>query len=474
MSGGRASIFNSPLMYEPLLDACSPPSTLARIAKTSHAAKAAVQDYMTQRWHKQLGRFCDPLAFRTMQARTGVIVSGSQAFSFFRGEDLGRDEFGRFSDLDLYPVKGTELEVGRWLIAHGYTYRDHPYQLDAGGQPKPFEQRIRQLRRRGAIDVPAGLEREDDHYTSKRGIAGCFEFIKPVEPENVSHASDKDDLADNKFINSYVSLDEQARRKGDRNNLRVQIIASLRSPIASILQFHSNPVMNGIAWDRAFCLFPRSTFDYQKLYWMVPVEAPLTLAKYLNRGYNRPSRRVSSDELPRELKGDRWIFDRHSWTVDFNTQGVDISEPPDCANDGPPDLGLNGWSVELAPEHKAQLYFDPDVQVPLRVPPNWKLTEQQENRARRDADYFLPEDLEWSWCGYPSGRVCNSFVIRGDHLVDRYVDGPCVEATQSLEGPYTLPLTFEEQCYALQQSAILPLPIVMFPGCVANFASCHC
>ncbi|KAH7100726.1 hypothetical protein BKA62DRAFT_771213 [Auriculariales sp. MPI-PUGE-AT-0066] len=382
MSSGSTSIYDAPPIYDVLLAACSPPTTLARIAKTSRSAHAAVQDFMTQRWHRQLRRFCDPFAFRSMQARTGVIVSGSQALSFFRGDDFGRDEYGRLSDLDLYPVKGTEREIGLWLIAQGYSYLSQ------------FESGI-------LADKTFRMDFEDmEDYASARDITACFEFFKPANAEDILSPEERIKAGEYQLpsVNTTPGSPddrEVERWRNDCNNVRVRIIAPMHTPIASILKFDSTPVMNGIAWDRAFCLFPRSTFEDQNIYSTRSGNPnhPTTLHKWCDRGYKYMGLSYESEaaNLQSELKGLRWLLDGHSWNIKLMTHGVNIPSPAECTADGPIDLGLNGFTAEFRrgqPEPQAQ---------------------------RERGDLCIPEDPIWvpPTTAWLSGRLSVNFVVRG-------------------------------------------------------------
>lgn len=108
------------------LPSCMSPATLIRLSRTSHATRRAVSGYFARAWdiNRHLSRyFDDSTAFRTLQARTGTLISGSNALQF-----LDRS-FYPGSDLDLYPHPQYTLEVARWISDQGYTFHPNSRQV---------------------------------------------------------------------------------------------------------------------------------------------------------------------------------------------------------------------------------------------------------------------------------------------------------------------------------------------------------
>lgn len=60
--------------------------------------------------------FPDPLGFRSLQARTGTLVSGSFALQFFDRA------FYPNTNLDVYVYSQHRREVGNWVLTMGYTF----------------------------------------------------------------------------------------------------------------------------------------------------------------------------------------------------------------------------------------------------------------------------------------------------------------------------------------------------------------
>jgi hypothetical protein len=97
-----------------------------------------------------------------------------------------------------------------------------------------------------------------------------------------------------------------------------------------IKSFYSTVVMNVITWNKAFALFPRTTFLRHNAY-------PLTVvtdyyaklhAKYTRRGWAMRTLPPET-ETPRELIDYRRIGDRMSWQMSLDTQSVVRAEQPD-------------------------------------------------------------------------------------------------------------------------------------------------
>ncbi|PCH40738.1 hypothetical protein WOLCODRAFT_143200 [Wolfiporia cocos MD-104 SS10] len=150
--------------------------------------------------------FEDPRAFRSLQARTGTLIAGSTALSFFT-----RRSFGTESDLDIYVYMPHCGEVGNWLLEAGYVFQHRR------NEPT-FEQMI--------ADPASMVRREVDNYTIP-GVARVLTFIRSV--------SDSD------------------------TQRQVHVVVALDNPLSVILGSHSTCVMNVIDYEKAYCLFARAT-----------------------------------------------------------------------------------------------------------------------------------------------------------------------------------------------------------------------
>lgn len=116
--------------------------------------------------NKHLSRFFDnPSEFRSLQARTATLVSGSNALQF-----LNRLAYSD-SDLDLYTYRIHGLEVCNWLLQNGYTFQPQ------NRQQAQFDVAYQ------ATNFANGIGSFGDKYDLK-GVAGVFTFVKtsPTSP----------------------------------------------------------------------------------------------------------------------------------------------------------------------------------------------------------------------------------------------------------------------------------------------------
>jgi hypothetical protein len=180
-----------------VLFSCISPATLVRVSRTCQLARFAVQDYR-QRAHninRHLRHFLnDPLGFRELQARTGTVISGSNALQF-----MDRTFYPE-ADLDLYVYEHHADEVCRWLLLHagkGYVL--------APGSP--------------------GYNREEPEPYDMPSVASIATLIADQKPDGA-----------------------------DPIRLKVQVMATRSSPVASILQFHSSASAVSTLHDNTSCL----------------------------------------------------------------------------------------------------------------------------------------------------------------------------------------------------------------------------
>lgn len=174
----------------------STPSTLMRFSRTCHAAHAAVRSHVARTFDINVHLshfFTSLLAFCSLQARTGALISGSNALQF-----LNRTHYPE-ADLDIYCAYKTREEVGRWLIQHeGYNFKR------STRQDLSFDVALQQAR-----DPSTAAPRS--RYNRMRSVSAVYTFTKLVE-----------------------SLD------GSRKRLKVQIIVTMNSPMGAVFDFHSS------------------------------------------------------------------------------------------------------------------------------------------------------------------------------------------------------------------------------------------
>lgn len=151
--------------------------------------------------------FANPLAFRSLQARTGSLISGSFALQF-----LNRTCY-EGSDLDLYVHSGHTEEVGLWLMQQGYAWLNRhskPGRSQPTADPEEFKRRVSEVDPSwGAppgIGIGNGREtRKRDHVSKKYHTTGILEVFT--------------------FMDGGKKID---------------VIVSKKNPLDCVLQFHSS------------------------------------------------------------------------------------------------------------------------------------------------------------------------------------------------------------------------------------------
>lgn len=180
-------IVTNDLLYDLIFNACSATS-LVRLLRTCQALRLSVKDYISRAFNINilLARyFTDPMEFCRLQPCTGTLISGSTALQFFdRSYYPG-------SDLDLYVPLAWRKSVGRYLLDQGYMFVPNR-------TPKSiFASAVKEKR----------LLTNKGVYGNFKGITAVFTFRK--------HSTHGEEL-------------------------QVQVIVAVRSPMEVILRFHSS------------------------------------------------------------------------------------------------------------------------------------------------------------------------------------------------------------------------------------------
>ncbi|RPD65283.1 hypothetical protein L226DRAFT_456156 [Lentinus tigrinus ALCF2SS1-7] len=268
---------------------CLTPASFARISRVCRDIREGAVDFATRAYNinRRLGYyFSDPLAFRALMARTRFFISGSFALQFFDRT------FYPGSDLDLYVQKALDvLEIGRWLEKEGYTY-------------KPT------VAQRATVDAQIKIRQawgETEVYNGGLVVGDVLSFEKQVQ--DVSGTETR----------------------------KVQLVVPSprhRSPLETILNFHSTCVMNVITHDAAYSLYPYATFELNSSAVLTKDTSPRTtnaLEKYVGRGF----RMLDAKILSTNPKGDQTTFvvdlqrqvaDEHSWIIPLSTNGLPRNE----------------------------------------------------------------------------------------------------------------------------------------------------
>ncbi|EJD38114.1 hypothetical protein AURDEDRAFT_129070 [Auricularia subglabra TFB-10046 SS5] len=207
--------------------------------------------------------FDDPDDFRELQARTGLLISGSQCLQL-----LERSWYGP-RDLDLYVAQEPAFVVIQWLCTHGYG-----------------------LRRRNWSNVVL-----DSGFTLREFNEVAIQSAYDLRPGQLLF----------RFSGRGRSID---------------LIVSSKCALLSVMDFHSTAVMNFIASDYIVSLFPHGTFVARKSLVMGANRSTRTLAaleKYRARGFE-PVYDVR--ESIAFSPGYRWIVD-----ADARDEFTDVRGP---------------------------------------------------------------------------------------------------------------------------------------------------
>ncbi|KAH7924257.1 hypothetical protein BV22DRAFT_1035321 [Leucogyrophana mollusca] len=359
----RAPVYD--LIFSSLEQQC-----MIRTSQTCHLVSGAVQEYSRRAFsiNRHLSRFfADPLGFRSLQARTGTLISGSNALQFF-----DRTFYPR-SDLDIYVHPGHVREVMEWLAEmEGYEF------IPTNKQPGDFRrlapdnwdgtQRPTVVR---ADNDPADME----PYVMK-GVKTVFTFVK---------------------VTGLIV-------EGEEELLVVQVMESKVNPLEAVLNFHLSCVMNVIAFDAAYSLYPKATFNERlALKTREPGEGEhaLAMAKYTTRGWTLVSKVKPTNKLfmPYSV---RTVGDSSTWTIPLDVTGVQLRPaltPTSQVFTWDPVIH-NSWELRYG-RTKMHAHYEPIVSTRFRY--SYLATGEQLFRAMSrflmdKAPLFAPAEKEnWAW-----------------------------------------------------------------------------
>ena len=162
--------------------------------------------------------FSDSLAFRSLQARTGTLISGSTALQFFCEESWPG------SDLDLYVPPQSKESVCRWVLGEGYMYKP------TGTQFPDFEEALNQKaeRHHGIPGWPA------------IHIAHIFNFVKNDDDGTTEPSDSPSEASGSQSGPGTYQSDKTNEGPAPRNQKQVKVVVAKRAPMAVILDFHSS------------------------------------------------------------------------------------------------------------------------------------------------------------------------------------------------------------------------------------------
>lgn len=232
--------------------------------------------------------FPDPVAFRTLQARTGTLISGDFALSYFDREPTP-------SNLDLYVHPHQRREVGRWLIQHaGYTFR--PME----DQDPDFEGAvIFTLRMRSLGEIP--------------GLAAAFTFHKPG--------------TNGQILTIQVIVGKRGPMEMILSSLSSELPAAPTFAIALTTPLTLACEMNIISFEKAYSLFPAASVEQCCSTRNNPLPCSMKVDPERMGGNVCVRVRHPSGALGGIPSGLHWLGDAHTWVIPLGIHGI-TPHPP--------------------------------------------------------------------------------------------------------------------------------------------------
>ncbi|KAJ7666750.1 hypothetical protein DFH06DRAFT_983996 [Mycena polygramma] len=193
--------------------------------------------------------------FRSIQALTDTIISGSVALQF-----MNRLRWPG-SDLDIYVHRTCPAIPVGFIVENGYTF-------------DPRKSQSKDV----FVQLTASVKDKPPSYLG-RGIADVLDF-----------------------------------HKGDK---KIQIIIAESTPMETIISFHSTCVMNVITHKNAYALYPRSTFVTKEALVVETVGAGQEVGrqKYIDRGWAMTWTPSLSRRSELGVRLVRWVGDPFTWTI---------------------------------------------------------------------------------------------------------------------------------------------------------------
>ncbi|KAF7975696.1 hypothetical protein HWV62_8815 [Athelia sp. TMB] len=227
--------------------------------------------------------FQQPDSFRVMQARTGSVIGGTAALSFFTRTTHEEN------DMELYVNPGHGYEVARHLIdSQGYDF--WPFGSDT---PKEFVHGSKE----GDSDRVEAQHHQESVYAI-RAIDNIFRFVK-----------------------------------GTETTRQIFMIMTTRCTLHTILNSHSTASMNIISHDMAVSLYPRATFlllENQELFWNMlhgRDEAEHAMNEIAEKGIIKVSWRNRKEARSYFMTGEsRRVGDKNCWTIPFTSISTSSAE----------------------------------------------------------------------------------------------------------------------------------------------------
>jgi hypothetical protein len=112
--------------------------------------------------------------------------------------------------------------------------------------------------------------------------------------------------------------------------------------------------MNIISFEKAYSLYPWTTFEERRSLINVPVSPHYDQAfeKYSARGWKMIRDPSPTTSIPREFRiKSRWIDDRYTWVIPLDLEGVQLSPPlnPHSLQRRPDPVSITNWQMRIDP-----------------------------------------------------------------------------------------------------------------------------
>ncbi|KAH7916548.1 hypothetical protein BJ138DRAFT_1139306 [Hygrophoropsis aurantiaca] len=386
-------MFSRAPVYDVIFSALSQRSIL-HSSQTCRLVCGAAQQYQRRAFsiHRHLFRFFDDTpGFRSLQARTGTLISGSNALQFFDRT------FYPESDLDLYVHPGHVREVLDWLVkTEHYEFIPRPRQPDDYRRLAPDNWDGTQ---RPTLVQPDNDPLDMEPYAMK-GVKGVYTFSKATG-----------------------SIPSDGEEK-----LVVQVMETKTNPLEAILNFHLSCVMNIIAFDAAYSLYPRATFcERSALQMREPGdgEHALAMAKYSIRGWTLLSKVLPTNKLFKPYKM-RSVGDSFTWTIPLDITGVQLRPAltPNSKIFTWDPVVHNSWKLKYG---RTKMYADYRPVVSTRFRYNYLATDEDLFKAMSafltaQVLLFSPAEKDnWTWWDYIV-PMCREQVVKSHDPVEATTD----------------------------------------------------
>ncbi|KAJ4387135.1 hypothetical protein N0V93_007724 [Gnomoniopsis smithogilvyi] len=288
--------------------------SILRLAQTSKQVREMIYgDKALWNINLKLARFFDnTVAFRSQLALCDALIAGSFALQFFEQVNWSN------SDIDLYAKMGDNMEaMDSYLI-----------------------------KKEGYMRAPNTRLEESDY--------GGYETTNP-------HG----DVIE---VRTYF--------RGEKMDpLKVQLMATNGPPCLAILRnYYMSCICNFITWNKAYSMYPKTTFVYHKTFPLLPLERrwkdlyQTYFIKYRQRGWGRMIKLPIVEEPGEIFSAAAWaasgplpaiqrkVGDKFSWVMRLEIEGVTPSAIPDSV------IESSGFEITAPKQRKRGVWWNCKVQ----------------------------------------------------------------------------------------------------------------